>query len=121
MRSKGSASNAMEKGTNQLFQVVKDHKNEIVLQMCEESNKVCYATSAATSDEGESSQLISHLIHYPKLPCRIVVVNQMEYYVKMHDATINLLGNDMQLEMESLSHLTNSTPAFTSTTHFTEW
>ena len=92
----------------------------MVLQMCEESNNACYATSAATSDDGESSQRITHPIHYPKLPCRIVVVNEMEYYVKLHNAKINLLGDGMRLEMESLAHLTDSTPAFTSTTHFTE-
>ena len=62
-RAKGS--NAMEKAARQLIQVVKDHKNEMVLQMCEESNNACYATSAATSDEGESSQPITHPIHYP--------------------------------------------------------
>ena len=44
----------------------------------------------------------------------------MEYYVKLHNAKINLLGDGMRLEMESLAHLTDSTPAFTSTTHFTE-
>ena len=55
-RSKGSASNAMEKAARQLFQVVKDNKNEMVLQMCEESNVACYVTSAATSDGVVSSQ-----------------------------------------------------------------
>ena len=94
-RSKGSASNAMEKAARQLFQVVKDHKNEMVLQMCEESNLACYATSAATSDEEESSQPITHPIHYSKLLCRIVVVNEMDYYVKLHDTTTNLSGDGM--------------------------
>lgn len=119
-RSKQSSCHEMENAATTLFQVVKDHNNQAVQEMCDMSNTVCYTMSAATtSDEGETSQQ-NEPSHYPTCPCRVVVVNEVEFNGKLQSATTNLVADGMRLHIDSLGHLSERSSSLTSTTEFTE-
>ena len=69
------ASTSMESVAQQLFQVVKDHNNPMVLEMVQASNQFCVANCRSSSAEEESNvpeHVTDRRPRYPTSPCRII-------------------------------------------------
>ena len=81
----------MEHAARQLFQVVKDHNSVMILELLQASLAYCRnASGESQSDSDEST---------PK-PCRLVIVNVMEFGDKLHDAAAKLQSDGLLMELE---------------------
>ena len=109
---------AMEKAARQLFQVVKDHNNQMVLEMLEQSNVYCFnncrrTTSAEDSDDEET---LPNTVPHPAFPCRLVVVNTLEFNSQLHDAVTLIQSDGLKIEIESMLAVEARRPCLSSST-----
>ena len=98
----------VENASNEVFQVLKDHKNAMVAEMLTKSNAVCLSESIENLDgEYQCSQgdvEIQNTRSFPKSPCRMVVVDE-EYGFVVQNAVRKLVNDGFVMELESLSKL----------------
>ena len=98
------ASTSMESVARQLFQVVKDHKNPMVLEMVQASNQFCVANCRSSSAKEESNvpeHVTDRRPRYPTSPCRIIVINTTEFDSPLHDAVDKLRSDGLTVEIDS--------------------
>ena len=93
----------METTARKLFQVVKDHNNQMMLEMVLASNNFCIAscrTTSAEESEGDGHEPIKRP-HYPTSPCRVIVINTNEFDSPLYEAVEKLKSDGLALEIDS--------------------
>ena len=90
----------METAARKLFQVVKDHNNQMILEMVLASNNFCIASCRTTSAEGDGHEPIRRP-HYPTSPCRVIVINTNEFDSPLYEAVEKLKSDGLTLEIDS--------------------
>ena len=100
----------METAARQLFQVLKDPKNESIQDMVNESNTYCYEAacdSASEVDSGEDSDDEFYPVHFPIVFCVLVIANHQGYLREFETAIAKLESDGLVLETthEDESHI----------------
>ena len=93
----------METAARKLFQVVKDHDNQMMLEMVLASNNICIAscqTTSAEESEGDGHEPIKRP-HYPTSPCHVIVINTNEFDSPLYEAVEKLKSDGLTLEIDS--------------------
>lgn len=97
----------LAKASEEVFQVVKDHKNDMVTAMVAQSNTFCFQESLAELTEDASDHIQDDVEeparprYYPRAPCRIVVVNDHDYAVAVQEAFERLVGDGLVVEIKA--------------------
>jgi len=87
VRNRGNSD--METPARQLFQVLKDHKNESIQEMVNESNTYCHGAACDLASEVESeddSDDEFYPVHFPAIPCVLVIANHQGYLCEFKTA-----------------------------------
>ena len=95
----------MEKYARQLFQVVKDHNNQFVTDMLNESNAYCLANcqESTSADENEGpSNTDQRRPPQQTHPCRVIVVNVSEFESRLHDIVRRLQSDGLAVDITSM-------------------
>ena len=102
-RGRADGDGRMDAACRELFQVVKDHNSDLVMNMVNASNHYCLATCSRTmsADESDGSVHENRQPRYPSCPCRLVVVNAIEFDVALHDAVTKLTSDGMKITIHS--------------------
>ena len=99
----------METAARQLFQVSKDHKNESIQDMVNESI-TCYEAacdSASEVDSGEDSDDEFYPIRFPTVSCVLGIANHQGYLLEFETAIAKLESDGLVFETihEDESHI----------------
>ena len=102
-RGRADGNGCMDAACRELFQVVKDHNSDIVMNMVNASNHYCLATYLRTmsADESDGGVRENRQPRYPSCPCRLVVVNAIEFDVALHDAVTKLTSDGIKITIHS--------------------
>ena len=117
VRKTPNSSSQMETAARQLFQVVKDHNNGTIQDMLNVSNIYCYRNADETSSDDEESEDTEdelHSIHFPSVPCCMLVVNESEFQHRVSAAVTCLKSDGLVVEMADVSILGLENAAFSS-------
>ena len=109
----------MEKYARQLFQVVKDHNNQFVTDMLNESNAYCLANcqESTSADENECpSNIDQRRPPQQTHPCRVIVVNVSEFESRLHDIVRRLQSDGLAVDITSILVAQIDGPCLASTT-----
>lgn len=92
IRNDGPANNAKETAARQLYQVEKDHNYQMIVDMVNTSN-IYYLSNCTRTTSAEESEDSVHAVNaqprYSTTPCRLVVVNTVEFDSPKHKGTTN--------------------------------
>ena len=115
--SQNTEDETMQKAAKQLFQVLRDHNNPAVLEMLDRSNTYCYAecTRQTSDEDDEEDEPSSQPTHFPTTPCRLVVINQVEFNDQLHQAAATLQSDGLLVELDSKTNVSLEKPCFSST------
>ena len=108
--SQNTEDDTKQKAAKQLFQVLKDHNNPAVLEMLDRSNAYCYGecTRQTSDEDDEVDEPSSQPTHFPTTPCRLVVINQVEFNDQLHQAAATLQSDGLLVELDSKTNVSFS-------------
>ena len=116
VRTSSDSNNEMEKAAKRLFQVVKDHNNNTIQEMLHISNVYCYKNSEGTpsDDDEEDDEPEFASIHFPNVPCCIIVVNESEFRDRMATAVTKLESDGLVVDIGDACVVKFGNPPFSS-------
>ena len=111
---------ASEHAAKELFQVLKDHNNPLIINMLNASNTYCCNDSAlaSTASDVDTPMENSRPVErpYPTTPCRLVIVNNREFGEKVHNVAASLRSDGLMLELDTPEKVDIQPPCLSSTT-----
>ena len=111
IRVRKGADSDMETAARQLFQTVKDHKNESIQDMVDISNTYCYQNAAGLSDSEDEEDEDFCPVHFPTANCCFVLVNHRGYVENMEKALRQLQSDGLVVHTQLLDQCNNISSA----------
>ena len=103
----------MKRAAQQLFQVFKDHNIPAIQEMVHCSNLYSYTNTGNETFDDDRDLEPFRPLHFPALPCRLVVVNTHEFGERL-DVVSETLRSDGVLLDVSLTNVSVTKPTLSS-------